>query len=277
MQRNSILCPKCGLLISLSEQVCPYCGLRSPGARWRRLAVFRLLADPALMIKTVIGVNIGFFVLSLLMDLPTAGLTANPLRLLSPSDRSLFVLGATGAIPIDGYQRWWTLVSAGYLHGGLLHIFFNMAAFRQLAAVVIREFGIRRMFAIYTLGGVAGFGVSYLAGVGLTIGASAGVCGLVGAILFFGKSRGGAYGTALYKQVGMWMVIMFVFGFVVPGINNWGHAGGIAAGALLGYLLGYNERKRETAFARTLAALCLAATAVILAWAVLTSVYYRLL
>jgi len=277
MQRNSILCPKCGLLISLSEQTCPYCGLRSPGARWRRLAVFRLLADPALMVKTVIGVNIGFFVLSLLMDLPTAGLTANPLRLLSPSDRSLFVLGATGAIPIDGYQRWWTLVSAGYLHGGLLHIFFNMAALRQLSAVVIREFGIRRMFAIYTLGGVAGFGVSYLAGVGLTIGASAGVCGLVGAILFFGKSRGGAYGTALYKQVGMWMVIMFVFGFLVPGINNWGHAGGIAAGALLGYLLGYNERKRETAFARTLASLCLAATAVILAWAVLTSFYYRLI
>lgn len=277
MQRNSILCPKCGLLISLSEQTCPYCGLRSPGARWRRLAVFRLLADPALMVKTVIGVNIGFFVLSLLMDLPTAGLTANPLRLLSPSDRSLFVLGATGAIPIDGYQRWWTLVSAGYLHGGLLHIFFNMAALRQLSAVVIREFGIRRMFAIYTLGGVAGFGVSYLAGVGLTIGASAGVCGLVGAILFFGKSRGGAYGTALYKQVGMWMVIMFVFGFLVPGINNWGHAGGIAAGALLGYLLGYNERKRETAFARTLASLCLAATAVILAWAVLTSFYYRVI
>jgi rhomboid protease GluP len=277
MQRNSILCPKCGLLISLSEKTCPYCGLRSPGARWRRLAVFRLLADPALMVKTVIGVNIGFFALSLLMDLPTAGLTANPLRLLSPSDRSLFVLGATGAIPIDSYHRWWTLVSASYLHGGLLHIFFNMAAFRQLSAVVIREFGIRRMFAIYTLGGVAGFGVSYLAGVGLTIGASAGVCGLVGAILFYGKSRGGAYGTALYKQVGMWMLIMFVFGFVVPGINNWGHAGGIAAGALLGYLLGYNERKRETASANTLASLCLAATAVILAWAILSSFYYRLL
>jgi rhomboid protease GluP len=277
MQRNSILCPKCGLLISLSEQTCPYCGLRSPGARWRRLGVFRLLADPALLVKTVIGVNIGFFALSLLMDLPTAGLTVNPLRLLSPSDRSLFVLGATGVIPIDGYHRWWTLVSAGYLHGGLLHIFFNMAAFRQLSAVVVREFGVRRMFAIYALGGVAGFGASYLAGVGLTIGASAGVCGLVGAIMYYGRSRGGAYGTALYKQVGMWVVIMFVFGFAVPGINNWGHAGGIGAGALLGYLLGYTERKRETPFHRLLATLCLAGTAGILVWAVVTSFYYRLL
>lgn len=276
MQRNSILCPKCGLLISLSENACPYCGLRSPGARWRRLAFFRLLADPALMVKTVIGVNIGMFVLSLLMDLQTTGLTANPFRLLSPSLRSLFVLGATGTDPINEYQRWWTLISAGYLHGGLLHIFFNMAAFRQLSAVVIREYGTRRMFAIYTLGGVAGFGVSYLAGVGLTIGASAGVCGLVGAILYYGRSRGGAYGTALYKQVGMWVVIMFVFGFVVPGINNWGHAGGIAAGALLGYLLSYTERKREASIHNSLALLCLVGTAAVLAYAILTSLYYRL-
>ena len=204
-------------------------------------------------------------------------LRLNPLLLLSPSDRSLFVLGATGVIPIDSYQRWWTLVSAGYLHGGLLHIFFNMAAFRQLSAVVVREFGIRRMFAIYALGSVAGFGASYLAGISLTIGASAGVCGLVGAIMYFGKSRGGAYGTALYKQVGMWVVIMFVFGFAVPGINNWGHAGGIGAGALLGYLLGYTERKRETAVHQKLAILCLAGTAGILAWAIITSLYYRLL
>ena len=276
MQRNSILCPNCGLLISLSEQSCPYCGLRAPGARWRRLAVFRLLADPALLVKTVIGVNIGMFVLSLVLDPRMTGMAFNPLLLLSPADSSLFVLGATGTIPIDSYHRWWTLVSASYLHGGLLHIFFNMAAFRQLSAVVVREYGTRRMFAIYTLSGVAGFLVSYLAGVALTIGASAGVCGLVGAILYYGKSRGGAYGTALYKQVSMWVIIMFVFGFVVPGINNWGHGGGIAAGALLGYFLGYDERKRESAFHKTLAALCLAATAVVLAWAILTSLYYRL-
>lgn len=277
MQRNSILCPKCGLLISLSEQSCPYCGLRAPGARWRRMPAFRLLDDPALLVKTIIGVNIALFVLSLLMDLPTAGLTVNPLLLLSPPDRSLFLLGATGTIPIDSYHRWWTLVSAGYLHGGLLHIFFNLTALRQLSVVVIREYGLRRMFSIYTLAGVAGFGVSYLAGVSLTIGASAGICGLVGAILYYGKSRGGTYGTALYKQIGMWVLIMFAFGFLVPGINNWGHGGGIAAGALLGWLLGYHERKRETNRDRNLAAACLAVTAMVLAWAVLSGLYYRLL
>jgi rhomboid protease GluP len=275
MERRSLLCPTCGLLISVSEATCPYCGLRAPSARWRRLPVFKLLADPALLVKTVIGVNIAFFALALLLDPRAMGLAPNPLLLLSPSDASLLVLGATGTIPIDQYHRVWTLVSAGYLHAGLLHIFFNMAALRQLGSLAAREYGCSRMFIIYTAGGVFGFLISYLAGVSLTIGASAGVCGLVGAILYFGKSRGGAYGTALYKQVGMWVVVMFVFGFVVPGINNWGHGGGLVSGALLGYLLGYAERKRETAFHKTLAAACLVATGLILAWAVLTSLYYR--
>jgi rhomboid protease GluP len=275
MERRSLLCPNCGLLISVSEEVCPYCGLKAPGARWRRLPVFKLLADPALLVKAIIGVNIGLFALSLLLDPRTMALSLNPLGLLSPSDASLLVLGATGTIPIDGYHRWWTLVSASYLHGGLLHIFFNMAAFRQLTGIMAREYGCSRMFVIFTLSGVLGFLVSYLAGVSLTIGASAGVCGLVGAILFYGKSRGGTYGIALYKQVGMWVVLMAVFGFLVPGINNWGHGGGIVGGALLGYLMGYSERQRESAGHKTLAALCLIATALILVWAVLTSLFYR--
>jgi rhomboid protease GluP len=275
MERRSLLCPNCGLLISASEQACPYCGLKTPGAKWRHLPVFKLLADPAAMIKTVIGVNIAMFALSLLLDPRTTALAFSPLGLLSPSDASLLTLGATGTIPIDRYHRWWTLVSASYLHGGLLHILLNMVAFRQLAGVMAHEYGSSRTFVIFTLSGVFGFLVSYLAGVSLTIGASAGVCGFVGAILFYGKSRGGTYGTALYKQVGMWVILLAVFGFMVPGINNWGHGGGIISGVVLGYLLGYSERKRETAWHKTLAAFCLIVTALILVWAVLTSFYYR--
>jgi rhomboid protease GluP len=155
MERQSALCPNCGLLISVSESRCPHCGLRAPAARWRRAVVFRLLADPALLIKAVVGTNIGMFVLSLLIDPRAMGLALNPLLLLSPTDSSLFLLGATGTIPINDYHRWWTVLAANYLHGGLLHIFFNLAAFRQLAAVAVREYGTSRMFIIYTLGGAA--------------------------------------------------------------------------------------------------------------------------
>ena len=96
------------------------------------------------------------------------------------------------------------------------------------------------------------------------IGASASVCGLVGAILYYGKSRGGIYGKNLYRQVGVWVVFLFIFGLVVPGINNWGHGGGILAGIIFGYLLGYQEKKRENFFHKTLAAVCLIGTAVVL-------------
>jgi rhomboid protease GluP len=263
------------MLIGTGEERCPFCGLNSPGAGWRRLISPRWLSDPALLVKTVIGLNIGMLALALVLDPDAAGIHINPLLLLSPSDQSLLVLGATGTIPIDRFHRWWTLLSANYLHSGIVHIFFNMAAFRQLAAVVLREYGNSRMFAIYTLGGVFGFAVSYFAGIPLTVGASAGVCGLVGAILYYGRSRGGHYGLALYKQVGLWVIIMFAFGFLVPGINNWGHGGGIAGGIVCGWLLGYAERRRETPGHRTLAFICLVATGLILGWAVVTSLYYR--
>jgi rhomboid protease GluP len=237
----------------------------------------RWFSDPVRLVKTVVGLNIAMLALALILDPPAAGMHFNPLLLLAPSDQSLLVLGATGTIPIDRFHRWWTLLSANYLHSGIVHIFFNMAAFRQLSAVVLREYGNSRTIVIYTLGGVCGFALSYLAGVPLTVGASAGVCGLVGAILYYGKSRGGHYGLALYKQVGLWVLIMFGFGILVPGINNWGHGGGIAGGIVCGFLLGYGERRQETFAHRGLAFACMAATGLILAWAAVTGLYYRFL
>ena len=152
-----------------------------------------------------------------------------------------------------------------------------MIAFRQLASIVSREFGIYRMFAIYTLSGVFGFWISYLFDVYWTIGASAAVCGLVGATLYYGKSRGGVYGRALYKQITMWVVFLFIFGFVVPGINNWGHGGGLLAGIGFGYLLGYQEKKRENLFHKMLAGTCALVTILVLVWAVSTTVYYKMM
>jgi rhomboid protease GluP len=217
------------------------------------------------------------YILSILFNPSEAGLSPNPLTFLSPAGSSLELLGATGLVPIQDYHRYWTLISANYLHGGILHIFFNMVALRQLASIVSREFGIYRMFAIYTLSGVFGYWISYLFGVFWTIGASASVCGLVGAILYYGKSRGGVYGKALYKQISMWAVFLFLFGFVVPGINNWGHGGGIIAGIGLGFLLGYREKRRENVFHKLLAGACVIVTLLVLVWAVSSAFFYKMM
>jgi rhomboid protease GluP len=231
--------------------------------------------DPYLLVRSIIGVNIGIYVISLLLNPSGFGLALNPLTFLAPSGQILELLGATGKVPIDAFQRYWTLVSANYLHGGILHIFFNMAAFRQLGLLVAREYGVYRMFIIYTLGGVIGFFISYLASVPWTIGASAAVCSLAGALLFYGKSRGGLYGRAIYKQIGIWVIILFIFGLLVPVINNWGHGGGIAAGIGLGFLLGYQERKKENVLHKLVAGGCAVLTLVILGWAVVSGIYVR--
>jgi rhomboid protease GluP len=276
-RRQSILCPNCRKLISTSESACPYCGLRRPAVWWKG-SIWNLgLRDPRLLIRNIIAANIGMYAVALLLNPSVASLNLNPLSFLAPDDRSLFLLGMTGTIPIDRFERWWTLLSANYLHGGILHIFFNMAAFRQLAPLVAAEFGTHRMFTIYTIGGILGFLVSYLAGVRYTIGASAAVCSLIGAALYFGKSRGGVYGMAVYRQIGVWALGLFAIGFLVPGINNWGHGGGIVSGALLGYVLGYREKSPERLGHRVLAGICVSLTIAVLGWALVTGVIYRLM
>jgi rhomboid protease GluP len=169
------------------------------------------------------------------------------------------------------------LISAGYLHGGILHLFFNMAALSQVGPLVLQEFGFYRTTIIYTLGGVSGFLVSYFAGISFTIGASASLCALIGALLYYGKSRGGFFGQSLFKQLSGWVIGIGLFGLLVPGINNWGHGGGLVGGIVLGYLLGYSERSRETYFHKLFAAICMLTTGATLMWALLSTFYYLFL
>ncbi len=274
--KKGILCPECGKLISSDEKLCPYCGHVNPGSRWKRGLRQRGDDDGERLMRLVVYINIGMYVLSLLLTTRRIGMSWNPFFALSPDVPSLYLLGATGAEPIGLHHRWWTLVAANYLHGSILHIFFNMMAFRQLAPFVIREYGLWRMVLIYGLGGAIGFWVSYVAGVRITIGASAAVCALIGAALYYGKSRGGTYGHAVYRQVSGWVLGLFVFGLIVPGINNWGHGGGILGGILLGYLLGYAEKQRER-FGHRAAGMAVAGmTVLVLAYAVVTGIVHRM-
>jgi len=254
------------------EARCRWCGTPRPG----RLHWAASL-DGGWVVKAILALNVAFYLLSLLLHGARPSLPANPLNLLSPNRMSLLLLGATGTVPVLELGRSWTLLAANYLHGGLLHIFFNMMALRQIAPWVSREYGPNRMFVIYTVSGIGGFVLSVLAGVPFTIGASAAICGLIGALLYFGKSRGGSYGAAVYREVSGWVVSLAIFGFVFPGINNWGHGGGIVSGIALGKLLGYQEHGGETALHRILAIGCAVATVAVLGWAAFSAFVIRFL
>lgn len=264
--RRALLCHRCRRPIGSDESICPWCGAARPASRWHGSAWSRGVLDGDWLVTAIITVSIVFYLLSLFMS-PHRNLTLHPFRFLAPDQNSLLVLGATGTIPIDRFGRIWTLLSANYLHGGILHILFNMMALRQIAPWVTHEYGPSRMFTIYTLGGVCGYIVSYFAGIPFTIGASAAVCSLIGALLYFGKSRGGAHGAMVFREVSGWVFSLVLFGFIMPGINNWAHGGGILGGVLCGMLLGYNERRPESAGHRYVALACAAATVGVLCWA----------
>ncbi|HUN54388.1 MAG TPA: rhomboid family intramembrane serine protease [Smithella sp.] len=265
--RKSILCPNCRKLISMDEPVCPYCGLVRPGLHNTAGIIRKIFlgSDP---VRTIIYVNIAFYVLSLILGGVSTGGAFN---FLSPSTQSLFLLGATGTIPVIGAHRYWTLISASFLHGGILHIAFNMMALYQLGPFVLREFGFHRFINLYVITGVCGFALSVLFGVPFTIGASASICGLIGAIIYFGKSRGDRYGDIIYKEAIGWVIGLVVFGLIFSGINNWAHGGGILSGIGLAYLMGYNDNKQESAWIKLLAYACILLTVLVLIWAVANS------
>lgn len=258
---RAILCPRCRQLIGSEEKVCSWCGTSRSAPLWQFLSWTKGSMGGDSVVKAVITVNILYYAVSLLIGMSGG--------LFSPAQGSLMLLGATGTVPINYYGGLWTLLTASYLHGGVIHLLFNMAALYQLGPWVANEYGASRMFTIYTLGGVCGYLVSYAAGVPFTIGASAAVCGLAGSLLFYGKSRGGSYGSAVYQQLSGWVISIFIFGLLFPGINNWAHGGGLLGGALLGMLLGYTERKKENLFHHALALLSVAATVAALGRALL--------
>ncbi len=226
---------------------------------------YQIIIAPAIVLKAIIYTNIFMFIISLIYSGRNMVFSLNPFYALTPSLDVLNFLGASGTIPIIKFKAWWSLITANWLHGGLLHIVFNMLALKTVAPLVIKEYGIFRMFSIYTLAGISGFLLSYFGNVYITIGASSGLCGLIGASLYFGKSRGGQWGQLVYKQTSGWVVSLVIIGFLMPNINNWGHAGGLIAGIFFGWIMGYNEKRRENFFDLLISALFAGITIFLLA------------
>ena len=268
-ERKSILCPNCRKLISRDEPACPYCGLVRPGIH-NTAGTIRKIFLGSNPVMTIIYINITFYIFSLFLD-QHGIFGGGAFNLLSPSSHSLFLLGASGAIPVIGAHRFWTLISASFLHGGIFHIAFNMMAFYQLGPFILQEFGFHRFINLYIITGAVGFATSVLFGTPFTIGASASICGLIGAIIYYGKSRGDSYGEAIYKQAMGWVIGLVIFGLIFSGIDNWAHGGGLLSGILLAFIMGYNDNKQESAWCKILAYACILLTAAVLIWSVANS------
>ncbi len=264
-KRGAVLCSSCRQLISAQEKRCPHCGAAAPTLFGLGPGLHALFRDAIEPVSLILGPTVVLFGLSLLLD-PRCMELGIHLDFASPSSEALRLLGMTSGPALWG-GRLWTLISASFLHGSLLHIVFNMMWLRNLGGMTAREFGPGRFLLIYVLSGVGCYLLSDLWSGAPTIGASGGLFGLMGALFAFGKRRGGTFGEAVRGQMLMWGGFAFFMGLAMPGVNNAGHVGGLITGLALGYVMPYAERQRETRAAQLggLLMLVLAAGSVITA------------
>jgi rhomboid protease GluP len=264
---GSVVCASCGSLVGVNDDKCYTCGRRNPGL-WGFGPVLRRFGND-FGFTTVIVYGCGaLYLLSLLLTVISGGnlFSGSLFSILGPNRFAYEALGAAGAWPGFVESRWWTVLSAGWLHGGALHILFNLMWVRQLGPAVADMYGAARMVVIYTLSSVTGFALSsflgayaaipFFSGASYTLGASAPIFGLLGALVYYGK-RGG---SSLVKSEAMsFAITMGVFGLIMPGIDNAAHLGGFAGGYVAGKFLDPLKAERMDHF--VMAAVCLVATA----------------
>ena len=233
---GSVICTSCGVLVGVNDPTCYNCGRRNPGL-WGFAPALRALGNDLGFVPIVTGGTIIMYVLSLVLSRQGSNISLNP------NSQALIILGASGSGPVFELGWWWTVLTAGWLHGGPLHILFNVMWIRQLGPEIANLYGPGRMVIIYTIGSVVGFLLtSVLAwvhfpffGAELTVGASAAIFGFLGALVHYGQRSG----SSRIGQAGLqYALFLGVMGFIPGmGVDNAAHAGGFAGGYLASLIL----------------------------------------
>lgn len=217
----------------------------------------------------VITSCVALYAITLLVDPPRIG---GLFDLLSPTNRSLLIFGGSGRYPVVEFGRWWTVLTASWLHGSVIHILLNMMSVRNVAPIVAEFYGASRMIIIYVVSGAVGFAASTMAGAYLphipiiggaefTVGASASIAGLIGAVFFYGNRTGS---TGIAQQAKTWIIMFLVMGALFPVIDNWAHIGGLAGGYVCAKFLDPLYPERLDHFLIAIGSLVVSAAAIII-------------
>jgi len=215
------MCPHCRAFITASDRVCPYCNERvGPRAIDRRnpSPILGFIPHAQFVTSVILLINIALYIATMLNG-----------NLLAAGDKSRF----------DIHQgQWWRLVTAGFFHGGLLHILMNSWVLFDVGAQVEQVYGASRMLVIYFVSTITGFYLSYLMTPNPSVGASAAIMGLIGAMIALSVHHRNALTTAIRGQYIRWVIYILLIGFIISGIDNYAHIGGLAGGFVVAYLAG---------------------------------------
>ena len=157
---------------------------------------------------------------------------------------TLVVYGANvGSLVKNGEV--YRLITYMFLHGGLIHIFFNMYSLYIVGPRVEDFFGKWKFLLIYLISGISGGLLSIaMNGDVISVGASGAIFGLFGALLYFGYNYRGYIGAIIKSQILPIVIYNLLIGFFISGIDMWGHVGGLIGGIITTYALGTIENKK---------------------------------
>jgi membrane associated rhomboid family serine protease len=137
--------------------------------------------------------------------------------------------------------EWWRIFTSAFFHLGLIHIGFNMYVLYLYGSIVEHMYGPIEYAAIYLLCAAGGSVLTMLVDpVQFAAGASGAIFGLIGLLFVVSRRHHAVLGRearSLIGGIGSYLVFLLIFTFVVPGISWTGHLGGLAVGAILGFLL----------------------------------------
>jgi rhomboid protease GluP len=243
------MCPNCRAFVTTSDKMCPYCqaqlGPRAVERRNPGEILGGLIPHARFTTIIILLVNTALFAAEYLS--PQSGI--------SEAGRSV------PAVLMQG--QWWRLITAGFLHGGVLHILMNSWVLFDLGAEVETLYGTSRLIVFYFVATVTGFAASSRIGEHFSVGSSAGIFGLIGAMLAFGVTDRSSLGMQVKALYTRWVIYGLVLSFL-PGVDIWAHVGGFGGGFVAGWLASTPRARLmwKEPLLRALAGVCIALTVV---------------
>ncbi|WP_189986502.1 rhomboid family intramembrane serine protease [Streptomyces capoamus] len=234
------ICPECMVSASVGFQ-CPDCVRGGSGtghapqvSRPRTLAGGTVTADPRLLTKVLIGINLAVF----LAQLAAGDRFTNRFELIGQAYTPL----------LDGVQgiaegQYYRLLTAMFLHGGYVHILFNMLSLWWIGGPLEVALGRARFLALYFVSGLAGSALTYLLAAPNqpSLGASGAIFGLFGATAVLMRRL-----NYDMRPIIALLVINLIFTFGWSNISWQAHIGGLVAGVVTGYAMVHAPRERRS-------------------------------
>jgi membrane associated rhomboid family serine protease len=213
-------------------------GMRCPACARERTKVKTVRSRPSapLVTQILIAINVAVFIGETASGTPLGGVGGNGFG-------TLFTKGALYGPFIDQLHQYYRLVTAGFLHDGLLHIAFNMLFLFFLGPMLEPAIGRLNYCLVYFVSLLAGsFGALLFSPQLPTVGASGACFGILGALIVVAYYRG----ISIWQSgLGLTLVINIIFSLSVSGISIGGHLGGVLGGAICGWLIvQLGERRR---------------------------------